>query len=420
MLLVLSLLTLLFSTVQSTPSIYTTLLKKTNENIVLLAIPTCTELPEDFEGEICLDVEGWSEENEERLCFNVDFVGSGLPPVGFVGSLAELLSKKGSHKITLTHLSHTHSFYIHNSEHLLPSPPPYIFITSIPYMLIMSDHSLSIDYYVLFEGDENAGRGEVRLELTNGESFGIPIKKSGSYDVKLDRKNRIDPGTHSIKLSIHSSPAVSTIFDRVLTPIEGGPNGVGRLMMSKIGKDVDLGVCEGACGSVDLGFGNSVKRKIMYVGMLKYDGQKTIWLEQFKSLNRNKWDMQFSTFMNPENQVNSGEIIKAIEDAGVEIKVKGLPSITEEDLLNTPCEFTEIIKKGGGVNMSIIVTCLLQRLNTANKDLNKLTPKWVKETWKGIVGEINEYEPDILVFANAREITDTLLTGDKLSKDRAF
>lgn len=54
-------------------------------------------------------------------------------------------------------------------------------------MLIMSDHSLSIDYYVLFEGDENAGGGEVRLELTNGESFGIPIKRSGSYDVKLDR-----------------------------------------------------------------------------------------------------------------------------------------------------------------------------------------------------------------------------------------
>lgn len=101
MLLLLSLLTLLFSPIQSTPPIYTTLLKKTNENIVLLAIPTCTELPEDFEGEICLDVEGWSEENEERLCFNVDFVGSGLPPVGFIGSLAELLSKKGKLKITV-------------------------------------------------------------------------------------------------------------------------------------------------------------------------------------------------------------------------------------------------------------------------------------------------------------------------------
>ena len=57
-----------------------------------------------------------------------------------------------------------------------------------------------------------------------------------------------------------------------------------------------------------------------------------------------------------------------------------------------------------------IVTCLHSRLEVASHSISSVTPSWARETWSSIVSQIDSYSPSILVFANARESTDSLLT----------
>ena len=60
--------------------------------------------------------------------------------------------------------------------------------------------------------------------------------------------------------------------------------------------------------------------------------------------------------------------------------------------------------------MGTLVNCLLKRLEAAESVISDVTPAWAKETWESIVGEIDLFAPDVLIFANAREPTDRLLT----------
>ena len=60
--------------------------------------------------------------------------------------------------------------------------------------------------------------------------------------------------------------------------------------------------------------------------------------------------------------------------------------------------------------MGTLVNCLFKRLEAAENVISNVTPAWAKETWESIVGEIDLFSPDVLIFANAREPTDRLIT----------
>jgi len=147
--------------------------------------------------------------------------------------------------------------------------------------------------------------------------------------------------------------------------------------------------------------------------MLKFDGQKTIWLQQFHKLPREKFNLQYTTFMNLEEQPNSQHMIENLRLANVPLTVRGLPKLSFDELEATNeygFNFDDLLKDSGQADMSIIVDFLMQRLEAADHILELITPAWARKTWVDMVAEITLFSPDILVFANAREVTDQLLT----------
>jgi hypothetical protein len=103
----------------------------------------------------------------------------------------------------------------------------------------------------------------------------------------------------------------------------------------------------------------------------------------------------------------------------VPLSVAPLPSVSEEELMGeSGLDLASLYKRSGGVDMSVLVSYLEDRLSLANNDVSKVTPPWVQETWQMLITELDAFSPDVLVFANARDETDRLLltAAKKLAK----
>ena len=66
-------------------------------------------------------------------------------------------------------------------------------------------------------------------------------------------------------------------------------------------------------------------------------------------------------------------------------------------------DLASLYKRSGGVDMSVLVSYLEDRLSLANNDVSKVTPPWAQETWQMLITELDAFSPDVLVFANARD-----------------
>jgi len=115
-----------------------------------------------------------------------------------------------------------------------------------------------------------------------------------------------------------------------------------------------------------------------------------------------------------DQQTNPGHMIRALEERGVPLTVRPLPRLSEDDLDFSEREYgfdvNGLLKNSGSVDMEVLVTFLLSRLEVAGRDVNRVEPGWARETWSSMINEILIFGPDIMVFANARELTDRLLT----------
>ena len=145
----------------------------------------------------------------------------------------------------------------------------------------------------------------------------LSLQGSGGNNVQLDK---VDPGTHVVEAQITyriagrdgavvNADPITTVFDRVLTADEGGPDGIGRLSLASDPRPSSR-VCLGACATAAIPRKRDSIIRLMFVGMLKYDGQKTIWLHQFKRLDRSRFLPQFNTFMDPSHQPNSEQMME--------------------------------------------------------------------------------------------------------------
>ena len=311
--------------------------------------------------------------------------------------------------------------------------------------------------------------------LTNGEIFEQRCPRPFSRGLAKGEitLGGVDPGTHVVSATVVSSfneetrnniitrstaGQSTTVFEQVLTKEEGGNDGYGRRMTKTKtktitttttkgkrtleGEDDDddeneqeetgrkrqeggstrhlqVGrICDGPCGGDHRDHHQlqtpkqlSRKIKIMFVGMMKLDGQKTIWLHQFRRLDRSKFDLQFTTFQDVANQSDASTMQQALRDAGVALTSRPLPMVSEEEIAATPDLNTDkLFRDSGIINMEALVDCMQARLKLANSVVSNVTPPWVRETWSSILSEISVFGPDILVFANARESTDRLLT----------
>lgn len=149
----------------------------------------------------------------------------------------------------------------------------------------------------------------------------------------------------------------------------------------------------------------STKRqlRILFVGMLKFDGQKTIWLNQMRLLSRSRYRMEYITF---SDQYSDSPMIGMLRDLEVPLFQEPLPSVSYEELdeagvknaLGEPATETDIIP------------ILIQELDRARNRIDAVGPEFARRVWAHLVYHLESHRPDILVFANAREASDLLLT----------
>ena len=364
-------------------------------------------LPKEHESvdTACISIGG----AKEVACFRVKGA-SRIPPTGFRGEIADTLGRRGSHPVNVGLWVgeslvgevdfEVYSFGAQAQAQGARDGDPVVFITNVPYGRATHGESFVVDLVVA-----NVGKGAVvDFELTNGESFEVGVGGGGKQTVTM---HAVDPGSHTVEARVRGRASTRTYFESVLTEGEGSR---GRMTIEEVPKDAE--VCVGGCGESAHGCvaNGGEKVKILYVGMMKWDGQKTLWKQQFEGLDRSEFDIRFATFMEPSRQHKPEKMVSTLRESGVRLSVKPLPAVPFEVLRETPdMDIGNLYKSGGAPNMEVVVNCLLKRLEAAGDVVEKVEPEWARETWETVIDEIKGDLPDILVFANARESTDTLL-----------
>ncbi|GMI32344.1 hypothetical protein TrCOL_g225 [Triparma columacea] len=364
-------------------------------------------LPKEHESvdQACISIGG----AKEVACFRVKGA-SRIPPTGFRGEIADVLGRRGSHPVNVglwvgeslvgEFEFEVYSFGASAQAQGARSGDPMVFITNVPYGRATYGEHLIVDLVVA-----NVGEGAVvDLELTNGEVFEVGVSGGGKQTVTM---HAIDPGSHTIEARVRGGGSTRTYFESVLTEREGS---TGRMLIEEVPKDGE--VCVGGCnkGAQCLAMKGGEKIKILFVGMMKWDGQKTLWKQQFEGLDRSEFDIRFATFMEPSRQHKPEKMLNSLRESGVRLSVRPLPGVEVEVLRETPdMDIENLYKSGGSPNMEVMVNCLLKRLEAAGDVVEKVEPEWARNTWETVIDEINGDLPDLLVFANAREPTDMLL-----------
>ncbi|KAJ8599305.1 hypothetical protein CTAYLR_008841 [Chrysophaeum taylorii] len=148
---------------------------------------------------------------------------------------------------------------------------------------------------------------------------------------------------------------------------------------------------------------SSAPARIVFVGSMKLDGQKTIWLEQLRRLPHN---FTFVTFLEEEEDQNSNlkEILRSL---GVPLIAAPIPSIAEEETFQKPLGGQALAYDGSQASVDAY---LLQRLRAADGNFAACEPPWVRRTWLHLARTFRSLDPDIVVFANARDSSDAILT----------
>lgn len=180
----------------------------------------------------------------------------------------------------------------------------------------------------------------------------------------------VDAGSHAVVATVRGRASTGTYFECVLTEEEGGGGGIGRMKIEDV--PTDNGVCVGGCKGSGVG-GRGKKVKLLYVGMLKWDGQKTLWKQQFEGLDRSEFEMRFATFMDYSKQIKPEKMIKTLRESGVEFSVRPLPGVEVDILRETPdIDIDNLYKSSGAPNMEVVVDCLLKRLGAAGDVVEKV------------------------------------------------
>jgi glycosyltransferase involved in cell wall biosynthesis len=312
--------------------------------------------------------------------------------------------------LPLPHLHHHTNSSLRLNFHIvaLPQAPP----GTVPVQDVQDDLSLVI-------------------KSSNGETFvtDLPQIAAGTPVREAMTLTSVEPGSHALECTVVSrrggkvvvvSDVVEVLFDRLLSGEEGGREGGGRSMIAVGGEAPEA-------PEAPQGPEAPQALKAMYVGMLKMDGQKTIWLHLLKHMPSNPQvsnvTSTFVTFLDLGKQINPDYMMRELEAVGVDVVIEPLPGVSVSALSDIDdFDMSELYDGNNKVNMEYVVHYLHQQLYSVGSDvssLKKLKHKWIYDTWSTIINTVDSYNPDILIFANSRDVTDLLLlTACNISQSR--
>ena len=154
----------------------------------------------------------------------------------------------------------------------------------------------------------------------------------------------------------------------------------------------------------------SQKLRLVFVGSMTWDGQKTIWLQQIKSLDRRAYDIRYVSFMQDGDAQAKAPLAERLRSLGVPPLFAPIPAIDADEAGARPA--------GGGPSLadvyngtqSTLDAYLMAGLEAARGIADRCEPSWVARTWRHLADAFGALDPDVVVFANARDSSDGLLT----------
>jgi len=219
--------------------------------------------------------------------------------------------------------------------------------------------------------------------------------------------DKIEPGTHLLGFTVVDANEMplgereEISFDIVLPDSELVKN---RLSLDHLERKSHVNL------ALNSKIHHNMKEQIqlVFVGSCKMDGQKTIWLEQFARLDRNRYDMCFVSFMQEplEDQLSS-TLASRLRALDIPLILEPIPTISFQEAAQTPTNGGALKYDG---QQATLDAYLLERLTLAQENPNNCEPQFVRRTWLHLVNVFARLRADIVVFANARESSDALLT----------
>eukprot|EP00613_Pedinella_sp_CCMP2098_P076076 CAMPEP_0171935822 /NCGR_PEP_ID=MMETSP0993-20121228/33272_1 /TAXON_ID=483369 /ORGANISM="non described non described, Strain CCMP2098" /LENGTH=878 /DNA_ID=CAMNT_0012576839 /DNA_START=263 /DNA_END=2899 /DNA_ORIENTATION=+ len=202
------------------------------------------------------------------------------------------------------------------------------------------------------------------------------------------------------------------------------------------------------------GGGGRAPWRVTYVGMLKFDGQKTIWLHQMRYLPRELFQLRFLTFSQESaNDDAASPMVRHLRELAVPLQVAPIPGIAFEDLrkglsqepsgwwlehstlpAGSPGPFKwpltpEELEAALPTSQESLNPILIGALARAGGNVSAVTPPFAKALWTHLTDSLlikvprrddgdgdddddDDFDvvaPDLVVFANSRDASDTLL-----------
>jgi glycosyltransferase involved in cell wall biosynthesis len=154
--------------------------------------------------------------------------------------------------------------------------------------------------------------------------------------------------------------------------------------------------------------------KVTLVGTLKFDGQKSIWLQQIEKIPASTVQWSYIMFANnPTADELSGPFARRLEQLNVPMMFVPL-STPMEDLVATFTKLQITQKIDGTSVLNLLVEYADQVdpngvLGSFAAFQARVNFGWMRDFWESLVQAIASTTPDVLVFANARDISDKVL-----------
>lgn len=160
---------------------------------------------------------------------------------------------------------------------------------------------------------------------------------------------------------------------------------------------------------------------LVFVGSLRLDGQKHIWLQQMEHLARARFISTYLTFEGGEGgstnnadtnggastwKTNAVEIFtQRLRRAGVPLVQVRLPQVDESWI------FDSSSVREASVNLQeMAFKAVLESIDRAGGKPRSMSPPWARELFKRIADAVEGVSPDVLVVANGKTLGDVVLT----------
>ena len=109
--------------------------------------------------------------------------------------------------------------------------------------------------------------------------------------------------------------------------------------------------------------------RVLFVGSMKWDGQKTIWLQQIRGLDRARFDLRYVSFMQDAEEQRRSKFAARLAALGVAPLLAPIPAIDAAEAAEVPKDGAPRLVDVYDGSQATLDAYLVSRLNAAGRDV---------------------------------------------------